>query len=125
MGRSDPAYARAGNCTDQTGVCKGRRFFAAIHPTVGRDRRGNTFANHQRLVSRLPRPEAGVPTQSVNGEAGRLQGNGTNHQPTLKVVCVDKKVQWSEAGNIWHNAAIRSAVYLPIHLSKRLFRKVE
>jgi hypothetical protein len=46
-----------------------------------------------------------------------------NRQPTLTAVCVDKKVQWAEAGNIWHNAAIRSAVYLPIHLTKRLFKR--
>ncbi len=26
--------------------------------------------------------------------------------------CVDPKVQWSQAGNIWHNAAIHTAVYL-------------
>lgn len=47
----------------------------------------------------------------------------SNRQPTLTAVCIDKKVQWSEAGNIWHNAAIRSAIYLPIHLTRRLFKK--
>lgn len=26
--------------------------------------------------------------------------------------CVDPKVQWSQAGNIWHNAAIHTAIYL-------------
>lgn len=46
-----------------------------------------------------------------------------NRAPTLSSVCVDKRVQWSEAGNIWHNAAIRSAVYMPIHAGKKLFRK--
>lgn len=28
------------------------------------------------------------------------------------VVCVDPKVQWSEAKNVWHNAAVRTGVYL-------------
>ncbi len=46
-----------------------------------------------------------------------------NQQPTLTSVCVDKKVQWSEAGNVWHNAAVRTAVYMPIHLTKRIFNK--
>ncbi len=47
----------------------------------------------------------------------------TNRLPTLTAVYVDKKGQWSKAGNIWHNAAIRSAIYLPIHLTRRLFKK--
>jgi len=46
-----------------------------------------------------------------------------DQQPTLESVCVDKKVQWSEAGNIWHSAAIRSMVYMPVHVTKRLFRR--
>ncbi len=43
--------------------------------------------------------------------------------PDLTMVCVDKKVQWSEARNVWHNAAIRTAVYMPIHLTNRIFSK--
>jgi hypothetical protein len=47
---------------------------------------------------------------------------GVNDQePALTSVCVDKKVQWSEAGNIWHNAAVRTTIYMPVHLFKRLF----
>lgn len=49
----------------------------------------------------------------------------TNQEPTLTAICVDKKVQWSEAGNVWHNAAIRSAVYMPVHFTKRLFGVVK
>lgn len=44
-------------------------------------------------------------------------------EPALTSTCVDEKVQWSEIGNIWHNAAIRTAVYMPIYLFKRLFNK--
>jgi hypothetical protein len=47
---------------------------------------------------------------------------GVNDQETtLTFICVDKKVQWSEAGNVWHNAAIRTAVYMPVYLTKRIF----
>lgn len=46
-----------------------------------------------------------------------------DQQPDLQMVCVDKKVQWSEAGNVWHNAAIRTAVYMPVHITKRIFSK--
>lgn len=46
-----------------------------------------------------------------------------NAAVTQKNVCVDKRVQWSEAKNVWHNAAIRTAVYLPVHLIKQLFKK--
>ena len=44
-------------------------------------------------------------------------------QPTLSTVCVDRRVQWSEASNVWHNSAIRSAVYMPVHFTKRLFSR--
>lgn len=41
------------------------------------------------------------------------------------VTCVDNMVQWSEAKNIWHNAAIRSALYTPIHLARRVFGRLK
>lgn len=40
-----------------------------------------------------------------------------------KNVLVDKKVLWSGAKNVWHNSAIRTGIYLPVHLTKRLFRR--
>ena len=36
---------------------------------------------------------------------------GVDGQPQMTSVCVDPKLQWSQAKNIWHNAAIRSATY--------------
>ena len=36
---------------------------------------------------------------------------GVDGQPQMTSVCVDPKLQWSQAKNIWHNAAIRSAAY--------------
>ncbi len=53
--------------------------------------------------------------------AARFGSSG--QQSTLDSVCVDKRVQWSEAGNVWHSAAIRSFVYMPVHFTKRLFRR--
>jgi hypothetical protein len=41
-------------------------------------------------------------------------------QVTQQVNCVDNKVQWKEAKKIWHNSAIRSTLYTPVHLTKRL-----
>jgi len=46
-----------------------------------------------------------------------------DQQPTLSTTCVDRRVQWSEASNVWHNSAIRSAVYMPIHFTRRLFKR--
>jgi len=46
-----------------------------------------------------------------------------NAEVNQKTVCVDKKVQWSEAKNVWQNAFIRTAVYMPVHVTKRLFRR--
>ena len=43
---------------------------------------------------------------------------------TQKNVLVDRRVQWAQAKNVWHNAAVRTAVYMPVHLVKRLFKKV-
>lgn len=35
---------------------------------------------------------------------------------------IDPRMQWKEAKNIWHNAAIRTGLYTPIALVKRLFK---
>ena len=37
---------------------------------------------------------------------------GATGQVQLEKVCVDRKVQWSQAKNIWHNAAMRSMLYM-------------
>ena len=39
---------------------------------------------------------------------------GVEGQVQVTTTCVDPKLQWSQAKNIWHNAAIRSALYLTI-----------
>ncbi|MBE0695964.1 MAG: hypothetical protein IH586_03485 [Anaerolineaceae bacterium] len=37
--------------------------------------------------------------------------NAPPSEPQLRMVLVDPRLQWSEAKNIWHNAAIRTAFY--------------
>jgi hypothetical protein len=56
--------------------------------------------------------------QTLRNLANDFGRTGTVSQQN---VCVDKKVQWSEAKNVWHNAAIRTVVYMPVHLTRRLF----
>lgn len=46
-----------------------------------------------------------------------------NQEVTQTNVCVDKNVQWSEAKNIWHNAMIRTAVYTPVLMTRKIFRR--
>jgi len=35
----------------------------------------------------------------------------TEKDVTLESICVDKKLQWSEARNVWHNSAVRTMIY--------------
>lgn len=48
---------------------------------------------------------------------------GVSGHVQQQVTLVDNKMQWSEAGNIWHNAAIRTAVYTPVHLARRVLKR--
>ncbi len=43
-----------------------------------------------------------------------------NSEPTLRSVCIDRRVQWREARNVWQNAALRTALYRPVLLARRL-----
>jgi hypothetical protein len=46
--------------------------------------------------------------------------------PTTRVVCVDKHRQWRKAGNVWHNAAVRTVLSLPAApLRKRRLRRAD
>ena len=51
---------------------------------------------------------------------------GVEGQPQMTAACVDPRLQWSQAKNIWHNAAIRSGLYaltLPARWTMRLFTR--
>jgi hypothetical protein len=43
-------------------------------------------------------------------------------QVKVQKTLVDPKLQWSEAKNLWHNSVIRTTLYSPIRLIKKLFR---
>jgi len=47
----------------------------------------------------------------------------TNPQPTQANSLVDPRVQWGEWRNIWHNAGIRSGLYMPVAMIKKAFGK--
>lgn len=46
-----------------------------------------------------------------------------NDQVQQTNALVDPRMQWSEAKNIWDNAAIRTVLYAPVRMVKRLFAK--
>lgn len=48
---------------------------------------------------------------------------GVNGYPQQRTTLVDPRVQWSQAKNIWHNAGIRTALYMPVMLAKKVFRR--
>lgn len=49
---------------------------------------------------------------------------GVHGQVQTHVVCVDPRMQWARAKNIWHNAAIRTTCYLPLLPLRWSLRKV-
>jgi hypothetical protein len=48
---------------------------------------------------------------------------GVDGQVKQNVILVDNKIQWSKAGNIWHNAAIRTALNMPVRAARRIAGK--
>ncbi len=47
---------------------------------------------------------------------------GVHGQPVeIESTLLDRHIRWRAAGNIWHNSAIRTTLYLPIHGLRRLF----
>jgi len=47
----------------------------------------------------------------------------SNPQTTQANSLVDPRVQWREWRNIWHNAGIRSGLYMPVAITKKVFGK--
>jgi hypothetical protein len=44
-------------------------------------------------------------------------------EPAIEVrkQCVDSRLQWSKAGNVWHNAVIRTTLTAPVRWTKKVF----
>lgn len=52
---------------------------------------------------------------------------GVDGQVQIHATCMDAKLQWAQAKNIWHNAAIRTAIYVaiaPLRRTGQLFKRV-
>ena len=52
---------------------------------------------------------------------------GVEGEVATETVCVDRRRQWGKAGNVWHNAGIRSGMYTamaPMRLMTRPFKRV-
>jgi len=47
----------------------------------------------------------------------------SNPQPSQSNSLVDPRIQWNEWRNIWHNAGIRSGLYMPVAMVKKVFDK--
>ena len=47
----------------------------------------------------------------------------TNPQTTQANSLVDPRMQWSEWSNIWNNAGIRSGLYMPVAMVKKIFSR--
>jgi len=51
---------------------------------------------------------------------------GVEGDVSTETLCVDKRRQWGNAGNVWHNAGIRSGMYTasaPLRFAARPFRR--
>jgi hypothetical protein len=51
---------------------------------------------------------------------------GVDGEVAVEAVCVDRRRQWGKAGNVWHNAGVRSGMYTamaPMRLMTRPFRR--
>ena len=41
----------------------------------------------------------------------------------MRKVCVDARLQWSQARNVWHNSIIRTTLNTPVRLTRRVFKR--
>lgn len=41
----------------------------------------------------------------------------------MNKVCVDPRLQWSQARNVWHNSVIRTTLSLPVRLAAKIFKR--
>jgi hypothetical protein len=65
------------------------------------------------------RVQEGFWRQTLIALAAHFEVNG---QVQMHKTCIDSKLQWSEAKNVWYNAAVRTAIYLPIRWFNHLIK---
>jgi hypothetical protein len=100
---------------------EGHIFAAWITFSAAAERDGTCVAQAQVLLrANDPLYELGMPLMVQRREDRFWQetlANLARHlgvaEPTVTtvVVCVDRRRQWSKAGNVWHNAGVRSVLY--------------
>ena len=77
-----------------------------------------------KLSTGVPVPYADDESFTLMTRRGTCSPAGSRSAQTT--LCVDRGRQWSRAANIWHNAGIRSGIYMsgaPIRLFARPFRR--
>lgn len=42
---------------------------------------------------------------------------------SMQKVCVDPKLQWSQAGNVWHNSVVRTTLSAPARFIRKVFKQ--
>ena len=60
-------------------------------------------------------------THTLKALAAHLGASG---EVEVEAICVDPKVQWAEAKNVWYNIAVRSTLHLLIHLLRHVTSKI-
>ena len=48
---------------------------------------------------------------------------GSNGEIQMEKKCVDSRIQWSQAKNVWHNAVIRTTLNTPVRWAKRIVKR--
>jgi hypothetical protein len=76
------------------------------------------YANAGHDAPYVRRSAGGV--EELRALAARFGVNGVVQQRTA---LVDPRMQWSAAGDVWHNAAVRTTLYAPVNAARRLFRQ--
>lgn len=110
---------------------EGHLFAAWITFSAERDEDGATVAQIQALIRASDPFFEAVLMAGGHGKENRqwevTLGNlaarfGATGTPSTEQVCVDSKRQWRHAGNIRHNSAIRSGLWMMAH-PHRMFRR--
>lgn len=69
----------------------------------------------------VPRQEDTFWRKTLTNLAADFGANGA--QVEMESALLDRRMRWRAAGNVWHNAVIRTTLYLPIHGLRRLLHR--
>ena len=75
---------------------------------------------HYRIQESIPR----YSNEKIQGSTFSVSAYGTQlANGQVKNSLIDSRVQWSEWRNIWQNAGIRSGLYMPVAMVKKVFNR--